>query len=272
MTAIEPTTAAPFALFDSHCHLDLPEFSNDWQATWRHANAVGVKAVLIPAVEEAAWPRLLQFKQQPAVEIALGIHPWWARQHTATSLSSLETLLNQHMTEVCAIGEIGLDFALEANTFKQQEMLFSGQLALAETLGKPVILHHRKSMPALLAEIKRQKFRHGGILHAFSGSAEQGMAFIELGFKLGIGGTITYPRSRKTQAAVARLPLSAFVIETDAPTMPLHGFQGQRNEPAQLPLVFAALCALRTEPPAFIAEQLWQNTRLALKLSPSAAN
>jgi len=140
--------------------------------------------------------------------------------------------------KVCAIGEIGLDFALENHTFAIQQQLFSAQLALAQRLSKPVVLHHRRSMPQLLAELKLQRFSGGGILHAFSGSYQQGKAFIDLGFKLGIGGTISYERAEKTRKAVQKFPLDALVLETDAPSMPLAGFQGQVNTPAQLPLVF----------------------------------
>ena len=92
-----------------------------------------------------------------------------------------------------------------------------------------MILHHRKSQNELLQVIKQQQFSQGGILHAFSGSFAQGKAFIDMGFKLGIGGTITYDRAEKTRKAVKQFPLDALVLETDSPSMPLNGFQGQIN-------------------------------------------
>lgn len=255
---------APLALFDSHCHLDLPELWPDWQQHWQQAQTVGVKGCLIPAVQQSAWQPLLEFARQYAdFHIALGIHPWWAKQHDDSSLALLKSLLELHQSKITAVGEIGLDFALAPETFARQQQLFEAQLKLAAEFQKPVVLHHRKSMVQLLAEIKRQKFQYGGILHAFSGSPEQGQVFVDLGFKLGIGGTITYPRAVKTQQAVRRLPLSCFVLETDAPAMPLAGFQGQINTPKQLALVFQTFCQLRGESPQLIAQQLWRNTQAA---------
>lgn len=256
---------ATLALFDSHCHLDLPELWPDWQLHWQQAQAAGVQGCLIPAVQQSAWQPLLDLTAtQPQFQIALGIHPWWVAEHQASSLVLLQTLLQQHAPRINAVGEIGLDFAIDPASFPQQQQFFSTQLSLAAQFAKPVVLHHRKSMVQLLAEIKRQKFQYGGILHAFSGSPEQGQAFVDLGFKLGIGGTITYERAAKTQRAVSKLPLECFVLETDAPAMPLAGFQGQINTPKQLALVFAAFCALREESPQQIALQLWRNTQQAL--------
>jgi len=255
-------------LFDSHCHLDLPELWPQWQQHWQQAHAVGVKGCLIPAVQQSAWLPLLDFsKQQPEFNIALGIHPWWADQHDDASLLVLKSLLAQYQSQISAVGEIGLDYALAPATFARQQQLFEAQLKLAAEFQKPVVLHHRKSMVQLLAEIRRQKFQYGGILHAFSGSPEQAQAFVEQGFKLGIGGTITYARAAKTQQTVRRLPLSCFVLETDAPAMPLSGFQGQINTPKQLALVFQAFCQLRQESPQQIAQQLWRNTLTALAVN-----
>ena len=256
------------ALFDTHCHLDLPQLAPLQQEHWQQAQQAGVKALLIPAVSAAAWPDLLQLRAtEPAWQIALGIHPWWAAQHNLQHVIQLADLLEQHRGQVAAVGEIGLDFALDSDTFELQQQLFSAQLTLANRLDLPVILHHRKSQVQLLAELKRQRFAAGGILHAFSGSYAQGMAFIEQGFKLGIGGTITYERAEKTRKAVSKLPLAALVLETDAPAMPLSGFQGQTNTPAQLRRVFESLCNLRPEPPEHLATALWQNSLTVLRLS-----
>ncbi|MEW5683174.1 MAG: TatD family hydrolase [Pseudomonadota bacterium] len=255
-------------LFDSHCHLDLPELNADQLTHWRNAQQAGVEKLLIPAVEQAAWRNLLRLHQQhPDWHIALGIHPWWATKAAPDALNELDALLTKHSSHIAAVGEIGLDFALEADSFHVQAKLFSQQLELAGKYHKAVILHHRKSQPQLLAELKQQQFAEGGILHAFSGSQQQAKAFIDLGFKLGIGGTITYERAEKTRHTVKNLPLSCFVLETDAPAMPLSGYQGQVNTPAQLALVFAAFCQLRAEPPEQIAEALWQNSVAALRLN-----
>lgn len=260
-------TGSCLQLFDSHCHFDLPELAIQQPTLWQQAQDAGVASLLIPAVEAAAWQPLLQLhQQQPHWHIALGIHPWWAKQADEQAILQLDALLTAEKQQVCAVGEIGLDFALADDTFACQQSLFSAQLDLAKQHAKPVVLHHRKSQPQLLAELKRQRFTHGGILHAFSGSQQQATAFIDLGFKLGIGGTITYERAEKTRNTVRKLPLECFVLETDAPSMPLAGHQGQINTPAQLALVFDMFCRLRAEPPLQIAQQLWRNTHQVLRL------
>ena len=259
-------------LFDTHCHLDLPELAATQALHWQQAQQAGVAALVIPAVQGSAWQNLLHLhKQQSHWHIALGIHPWWAAKAKPESVAELEALLIQHLSQIAAVGEIGLDFALDTGSFDVQQTLFSRQLELAGKYHKPVILHHRKSQPQLLAELKRQQFTEGGILHAFSGSQQQAMAFVELGFKLGIGGTITYDRAEKTRRTVSKLPLSSFVLETDAPAMPLAGFQGEVNTPAQLALVFDAFCQLRPEPPEQIAASLWQNSVDILRLEAAQA-
>ncbi|MDX3773302.1 TatD family hydrolase [Chromatiaceae bacterium AAb-1] len=261
-----PVTTA--RLFDSHCHFDLPELASEQAQHWQQAQHAGVAALLIPAVAAEYWPALLELHQQHSYwHIALGIHPWWVDSSQPQDLPLLAQLLQQHSADICAIGEIGLDFAIGNHTFDKQQQIFSQQLTLAATWHKPVILHHRKSQSQLLAEIKQQQFTEGGILHAFSGSQQQAMAFVDQGFKLGIGGTITYERAAKTRHTVTKLPLSCFVLETDAPAMPLSGFQGQINTPAQLARVFQAFCALRPEEPAEIAATLWRNSCEVLRLN-----
>jgi TatD DNase family protein len=263
MSITPPSQAADTrpVLFDSHCHLDLPELLPELEMHLANAKAVGVEGFLVPAVQSSAWLPLLALKQRYGFYIALGVHPWWASQTELDALSGLEGLAA--LTEVNAIGEIGLDFALDEQSFALQRQCFELQLQLAGRLKKPVILHHRKSQNELLQVIKQQQFTQGGILHAFSGSFAQGKAFIDMGFKLGIGGTITYDRAEKTRKAVKQFPLDALVLETDSPSMPLSGFQGHINTPAQLPLVLKALAELRGEVAQRIAQVL-QNTTTQL--------
>ena len=245
-------------LFDSHCHLDLPELLPELELHLSNAKAVGVEGFLVPAVQSSAWLPLLELKRRYGFYIALGVHPWWASQYEFEALSGLEALAA--LPEVSAIGEIGLDFALDEQSFALQRQCFEFQLQLAAKLKKPVILHHRKSQNELLQIIKQQQFSQGGILHAFSGSFAQGKAFIDMGFKHGIGGTITYDRAEKTRKAVKQFPLDALMLETDSPSMPLHGFQGEINTPARLPLVLEVLAELRGETQQQIAQVLLNTT------------
>ena len=112
--------------------------------------------------------------------------------------------------------------------------------------------------------LRQKQLTNGGIIHAFSGSYQQACQYIDLGFKLGIGGTITYPRAEKTLKAIKRVPLTSLVLETDAPAMPLYGFQGQDNSPLQLINVFQALTNIRLESSTEIAHALEENVKSVL--------
>ena len=129
-----------------------------------------------------------------------------------------------------------------------------------------MILHSRRTHDKLAMHLKRQDLPRTGVVHGFAGSLQQAQRFVEMGYKIGVGGTITYPRASKTRDVMAQLPLSALLLETDAPDMPLNGYQGQPNRPEQAVRVFATLCELRDEPADEIADALLHNTRTLFDL------
>jgi len=279
MTDLRKRTSV-WPLFDTHCHLDLPELAVELPMWLQQAEEAGVQQLLVPAVSPARWPVLHALKtwhQQQAQPLSLhfayGIHPWWMQEATEHDLDVLEQQLRLEPSSMVAVGECGLDFALDwldpehQHMHRQQQLaLLEAQVLLARKYHKPLVLHHRKSQSELLQLLKRLQFDQGGILHAFSGSQAQAHAFLDLGFKLGIGGTITYPRASKTRHTVAHLPKESLVLETDAPSMPLFGYQGQANHPAQLRQVLAVLAELRAESMQELAEQCFANSLAVLRL------
>ena len=158
-------------------------------------------------------------------------------------------------------GEIGLDLFGDDPQFERQQWLPRRTAETGETLrsaGDP-------SFPAYIIDklamhLKRHDLPCTGVVHGFSGSPQQAERFVQLGYKIGVGGTITYPRASKTRDVIAKLPLASLLLETDAPDMPLNGFQGQPNRPEQAVRVFDVLCELRPEPEDEIAEVLLNNT------------
>jgi len=124
-----------------------------------------------------------------------------------------------------------------------------------------VILHSRRTHDKLALHLRRYDLPRTGVVHGFAGSLQQAERFVALGYAIGVGGTITYPRASKTRDVMARLPLSALLLETDAPDMPLNGFQGQPNRPEQAARVFSVLCELRPESPDVLAAALMDNSR-----------
>lgn len=246
-------------MIDSHCHLDLPQFDNDREAVFQRAEAAGIHRFHVPGTTAVGWQK--QGKLASAfgsVDYSLGLHPYFLTHNWPAELAQLQQLLAHKDWHPIAIGEIGLDKAINI-PFATQEEAFAAQLDIAKQFALPVILHHRKSQPELLKIIKQQRFTHGGILHAFSGSEQAAQQFIEHGFLLGIGGTITYPRAKKTRVAVGNIDLQHLVLETDSPDMPVFGKQGKRNEPANLASICATLAELKNVSVQQVAQQTTEN-------------
>ncbi|WES69176.1 metal-dependent hydrolase [Superficieibacter sp. HKU1] len=246
---------------DTHCHFDFPPFTGDESASVEKAARAGVDKIILPATEADNFARVSALAQQhEAIYMALGLHPIVIERHTDASLDRLENYLAAPSDKLVAIGEIGLDLYRDEPQFDRQETLLDQQLILAKRYDLPVILHSRRTHDKLAMHLKRHDLPRTGVVHGFAGSLVQAERFIQLGYKIGVGGTITYPRASKTRNVMAQLPLEALLLETDAPDMPLNGFQGQPNRPEQVARVFATLCELRPEPAEVIAEAIWRNT------------
>lgn len=267
LSAMSNKTLFEASFFDTHSHFDFDVFSLQADDELQRATARGVKKILIPAIAEKNWERvrLLSAQFPDVIYYALGIHPHYLHSVNEQSFASLAAALIGRDDHCVAIGECGLD-AMISTPMAEQQDIFLQHLALAEQCQLPVVIHSRKTH-ALIAKFLRQyPMIPGGVIHAFSGSYQQAMELIQLGFKIGVGGTITYPRANKTRTAIRQLPLNALVLETDAPDMPICGRQGMPNHPQYLLEIFHCLTDLRTEPPAVLAEALWVNSHQLFNL------
>jgi len=253
-------------LFDTHCHLDFEVFASGLDEFIKSANQVGVERFLIPSIGPANWNRVEQLAQlYPSIYYALGIHPYFLRPNSHTHRDQLDVLLSRRTEKCVAIGECGLDAMVDVDS-QIQERVFIQHLELAQTHQLPIILHARKTQHRLLQLLKQYGFSQGGVLHGFSGSYQQAMQFVELGFYIGIGGVITYPRAKKTRQTVFQLPLETIVLETDSPDMPLNGYQGKPNHPKLLAQILSCLALLKGMPEQTIAENVWKNSNSAFGL------
>ncbi|WP_281556138.1 TatD family hydrolase [Thalassomonas sp. RHCl1] len=261
---------------DSHCHLDFDEFSGHLPELLFNCVTSGIHRIIVPSTAPDNWSKVIRLcrqhcsgeNQAPRLLACLGIHPWFLSGLTQQHLEQLTTLSQQHSKDIVAIGETGIDkvIAEKEDNLAQQRSFFEYQLQLAKDCHLPVIVHHRRSHHEIIPLLKQNKSPYGGIIHAFSGSYQEAKTYIDLGFKLGIGGTISYDRAVKTINTVKRLPLSAMVLETDAPSMPLAGFQGQSNSPLKLVNVFNCLTQIRQEPAEVIAKEIESNINALFQL------
>jgi TatD DNase family protein len=268
---------------DTHCHLDAPEFGADHAlalSARAQAAALGVSQCVIPAVETANFDAVRQLAHRLGDAYALGIHPLFVPQAQESDLQVLDAALAEHGADprLVAVGEIGLDYFVpalnEPSMRERQAFFFREQLRLARKHGLPVILHVRRSADMLLKHLREQAVA-GGIAHAFNGSDQQALRFLDMGFKLGFGGACTFEAARQLRALASSLPLTALVLETDAPDIPPHWLyataaqraQGRAqglNTPAELPRIAAEGAGLRRMPLPALAQATTDNAHLAL--------
>lgn len=266
---------------DTHCHLDAPEFAPDARAVRARAAHQNVALCVIPAVEAPAFEGARALAHQLGDAYALGIHPMVVARAADDALAQLDAALTRHAADprLVAVGEIGLDYfvpelAAPGPLRARQEHFYREQLKLARRHGLPVILHVRRSVDAILQGLREIEVA-GGIAHAFGGSRQQADQFLQLSFKLGFGGALTYERATRLRALATALPAHAIVVETDAPDIPpqwLYASAAQRaagaatgrNEPGELPRIAAVLAGLRAVPVEAWAAQTTANACSAL--------
>jgi TatD DNase family protein len=249
---------------------------------------VGVTHCVIPAVHAANFDAVRLLAQRTQDSYCLGLHPLYVPHASESDLQALEAQLQHHCADprLVAVGEIGLDFFVPELTSgplrEKQEYFYRAQLKLARRFGLPVVLHVRRSADRLQKHLRDLQGTQPwcGIAHAFNGSAEQADAFVKLGFKLGFGGALTFERALQLRSLASSLPLSALVLETDAPDIPPHwlyttaeqraaGVAQGRNSPAELPRIAQVLAQLRGIEPGALAVATHANTCAALPKLPA---
>jgi len=278
-----PSAAVAAPVFiDTHCHLDAAEFTADRAAVAARAAATGVGQIVVPAVAAGNFADVAACSEHFAVvRVAYGIHPLYVDGASAADLLALRERLARELDgprPPVAVGEIGLDFFVPGADVARQTHFFVEQLKIARDFALPVLLHVRRAQDAVLAALRRVGGRGqasalaGGIAHAFNGSRQQAEAFIDLGFSLGFGGAMTWPRARRIRELAATLPLPAIVLETDSPDMPPEFVGRGRNEPAHLPRIAATLAELRGMPLAAVAAATTASTyRVLPRLAAAGA-
>lgn len=265
---------------DTHCHLDAPEFGGDTVAVRALARSKGVDWCVYPAVVAAHFEDVRALAHHTGDAYALGLHPLYIPLATDEDLTQLDLALTRwrHDSRLVAVGEIGLDFFVPAlctpDMRDRQTHFYREQLRIARRHGLPVILHVRRSADLLLKHL-RQLPVSGGIAHAFNGSGVQARAFVDMGFKLGFGGALTFDAARQLRHLATTLSLEALVLETDAPDIPPQwlytpaaaraaGTPQGRNSPAELPRIGAVLAKLRGLAPDAVARATTANACEAL--------
>ena len=257
-------------LFDSHCHLDFPEFDRDRPELLAQCAQGHIVHFCIPATRRRDWSRLEAVVNggQSGVSLwgALGLHPCFMADHSGPDLELLDRRLALRSAAIVAVGEVGLDLYSGGTDLNEQRSLLQAQIEIAKNHRLPLILHVRKGHDQTAQLLRASRFSHGGVVHAWSGSDQQAVAFVKLGFRLGIGGSLTWPRAARLRRQVASFALDSFVLETDSPDMPAQGECGRRNTPLTLLRVLDVMAVLRKSTPQDLWPPLLRNSCQAYHL------
>ncbi len=252
-------------LFDTHCHLDIERHFPNFEAELKETRRAGVSNLVLAGVVRDNWQRIIELSTKfHGVHAAPGLHPMYLKYHQSKDLDELDALSQSE--GIVAIGEVGLDYFIPDVDRVEQQILFESQIDIASRASLPLLLHVRKAHDQVLSTLRRKKFHNGGIVHAFNGSYQQASHFINLGFMIGICGTVTYERSRKIRNVAAMLPLESLVLETDAPDIPPVTHWKEKNRSAYLPEVLNALTQIRSDSRNDIEIHTTQNALRVLRL------
>jgi TatD DNase family protein len=254
-------------LIDSHCHLDMPAFDLDREAAWERARAAGVEAVLIPGVEPARWDATIALARNGERFVALGIHPQVLPELDPQAVRDGLHALASRAREAgaVAIGECGFDGGIDLARapMERQCEVMAAHVEVARAMDLPLVVHVLRAHADALAFFRRIELpRQPGVIHSYSGSAEQVREYHALGFHISFAGSVTRPNARKPALAARAVALDRLLIETDAPDQtptgaPPSGPSGRRCEPAHLEITARRIAELRDIP----FDQLCKHTR-----------
>ena len=254
---------------DTHTHLYAGEFDNDRDAMMKRAEQHGVAGLFLPAIDSLYHERMLRVVSAfpHLCYPMMGLHPTSVRENYLEELEIVSQYLANPAFKFYAIGEVGIDLYWDKTYEVAQRFAFSCQLDLAVKFDLPIVIHTRNSMDIALEMLtERYDPRLRGVFHCFSGNTEQAKRAIRLGFKLGIGGVITYKNSG-LQTVVENTGPEHLLLETDAPWLPPVPFRGQRNEPSYIPLIAQKIAEIKKMSLEKVAEVTTENALSLFELS-----
>ena len=234
-------------LFDTHAHVDDAAFDEDREELLAKLPEQGIALLMNPGCSlETSRNAVKNASRYDYIYAAVGSHPDAALEVNEEVLEEYRRLVREN-PKVKAIGEIGLDYHYEDVPREQQQAAFRAQMALAQELGLPVIIHDREAHEDCL-NIIREFPTVKGVFHCFSGSAEMAKQLTKMGWYVGFTGVITFKNARRAVEAAAAVPLDRFVIETDCPYMSPEPFRGKRNDPGRVYRMAEKLAEIRGLP------------------------
>jgi TatD DNase family protein len=261
-------------IIDTHAHLYAEEFSEDQPEVFIRAEAAGVHYFLLPNIDSASIPLMEKLmKEQKNTIPMMGLHPSYVKENWMEELKIIETHLFKNPSKYCAVGEIGMDLFWDKTFIEAQKIVFRTQISWAKKLGLPIAIHARDAFDEIFEILDEENDESlKGVFHCFTGNIEQATKILDYGgFKLGIGGVITYKNSGLAEV-LNSVELKHLVLETDAPYLSPAPFRGKRNESAYLFYIIEKLAGVYQLSDKIIAEVTSQNAIELFQLEKFKSN
>lgn len=249
-------------LIDTHNHIYSEQFDDDRNDVIQRALNAGVKKFYLPAIDSSYTQKMLDIEKEypEIIHLMMGLHPTSVTAKTyQEELKKVQEWIDKR--DFVAIGEIGIDLYWDKTHLKEQQEAFAIQIDWAKEKSLPIVIHTRGSFPETFEIVEaKQSPELFGIFHCFSGTIDDALRAIDLGFKLGIGGVVTF-KNGKIDKFLHEVELQHIVLETDAPYLAPTPHRGKRNEPSYIPLIVEKLCKVYNATPQEIAEITTQNAK-----------
>jgi TatD DNase family protein len=250
--------------FESHAHYDDRRFDGDRYDLLTALPGKGVAWIINAGADLPSSKASVQLAEAfPYVYATVGVHPHEAKTLTEEGLRELEALCAH--PKAVAVGETGLDFYYDHSPKDVQRYWFKRQLKLAENVNLPVIIHSRDAAQETFDTIKASNIRKG-IIHSYSGGVPMAMEYISMGFLIGIGGVVTFDKTKRLIEVTAAIPLDKIVIETDAPYLTPHPHRGKRNDSSYLCYIAEAIARIKGISPETAAKQTYENAQMLFQI------
>lgn len=232
-------------LFDTHVHLNARQFKEDRKEIIERAFDAGVNYMTVVGFDEETIELAMEIAESyETIYAAVGWHPVDAIHYRDKHLDLLEKL-SEH-PKVVALGEMGLDYYWDTSPPEIQEEVFRQQIRLAKKVNKPIIIHNREATDDLIRILQEEDAKDvGGIMHCYSGTAEQLQPCLEMNFYISLAGPVTFKNAKELKEVAKLIPLDRLLIETDAPYLAPHPYRGKRNEPSYVTKVAAEIARVR---------------------------
>jgi TatD DNase family protein len=231
-------------IIDTHTHLYLKQFNEDVDMVIARSINSGIDKFIFPAIDSSHMKEMhdLQNKYPSNIYLMSGLHPVYVKENYKEELDLVVQSLDNH--NYVAIGEIGIDLYWDKTFLKQQQEAFEFQIRLAISNDLPIVIHCREGFDEIFEILDAEKCtKLHGVFHCFTGTLDQANRAIRLGFKLGIGGVVTF-KNGGLDKVINQIDLQHLVLETDAPYLSPVPFRGKRNESSYITYVLSKLSEL----------------------------